>query len=91
MCCGLHRSLCPKDSLTVSFTLRETCFMAGVGVGSLTDRKPTLTCDNGTGREEHVVDRHHDRGIVEFRGLMQEPRAEGTYWSSGFKRRSAIS
>lgn len=41
-------------------------------------RKPKLTCNNGTGCKEYVVHWHHRRCIVEFRGLIQEPRAEGT-------------
>lgn len=41
-------------------------------------RKPKLTCHNGTGCEENLVNGHHRRCIVELRGLVQEPRAEGT-------------
>lgn len=63
--------------------------MPGVGVESPRCRKPKLTCYNGTGRKEDVVDWHHHCCVVEFCSLIQEPRAEDTYWGLDFKRRSA--
>ena len=33
-------------------------------------REPRLTCSNGTGCEEDVVNGHHGRGAVESRGLI---------------------
>lgn len=52
---------------------------AFAGVESPEQRKPKLTCDNGAGREENMVNGHHHCCVVELRGMIQEPRAEGTY------------
>lgn len=59
--------------------LSETSFTLVVGVESPECRKPKLTCDYGTDGKENVVNGHHRRCAVEFRGLIQEPRAEDTY------------
>lgn len=53
--------------------------MPFMGIESPKHRKPKLTCNNGTDCKESMVNGHHRRCIVEFCGLIQEPRAEGTY------------
>lgn len=53
--------------------------MLVVGVEHLSTERQKLTRNNGTGGKENMVNWHHHCCIVEFRGLIQEPRAEGTY------------
>lgn len=71
--------LITKIFLDFLITLRETSFMPFMGIESPKHRKPKLTCNNGTDCKESMVNGHHRRCIVEFCGLIQEPRAEGTY------------
>lgn len=52
--------------------------------------KPGLTCNDGAGCEENVVDWDHCGGRVEFCGLVQEPVEDGAITEAPVQQRSAI-
>lgn len=67
-----------QSFLVLPLSLRGPCLYLWWG-GFTSRGKPGLTCDDGTGCEESMVDWNHCGHRVEFCGLIQEPMEDGNY------------